>query len=80
MNRPNMALVAIVFGVLLIIQGLAFWMATGFEPARFTAAIPGFFGVAADPGGGFGAPAFDPKASDARDDTGGGSWASPEES
>ncbi len=46
MNRPNMALVAIVFGVLLIIQGLAFWMATGFEPARFTAAIPGFFGVA----------------------------------
>ena len=46
MNRPNMALVAIVFGVLLIIQGLAFWMATGVEPARFTAAIPGFFELA----------------------------------
>ena len=41
-----MALVAIVFGVLLIMQGLAFWLAAGFEAARFTAAIPGFFGVA----------------------------------
>lgn len=41
-----MVLVAIVFGVLLVIQGLAFWLATGFEAARFTAAIPGFFGVA----------------------------------
>ncbi len=46
MNKPNMALVAIVFGVLLIMQGLAFWLAAGFEAARFTAAIPGFFGVA----------------------------------
>lgn len=46
MNKPNMALVAIVFGVLMIIQGLAFWLAAGFEAARFTAAIPGFFGIA----------------------------------
>ena len=41
-----MVLVAIVFGVLLILQGIGFWLATGFEPARFTAAIPAFFGIA----------------------------------
>ncbi|MEE2908222.1 MAG: hypothetical protein VX527_10390 [Planctomycetota bacterium] len=46
MNKPNMVLVAIVFGVLLILQGLGFWLAAGFESARFTAAIPGFFGIA----------------------------------
>ena len=45
MNKTNMALVAIVFGVLMILQGLAFWLATGFDAARFTAAIPGFFGI-----------------------------------
>lgn len=41
-----MALVAIVFGILLILQGLGFWLAAGFESARFTAAIPAFFGIA----------------------------------
>ena len=40
-----MVVVAVVFGVLMILQGLGFWMAAGFESARFTAAIPGFFGV-----------------------------------
>tara|TARA_B100002052_G_scaffold294481_1_gene319328 strand:+ start:872 stop:1261 length:390 start_codon:yes stop_codon:yes gene_type:complete len=46
MNKPNMVLVAVVFGVLLILQGIGFWLSTGFEMARFTAAIPAFFGIA----------------------------------
>ena len=45
MAKTNMVLIAVVFGVLLILQGLGFWLATGFEAARLTAAIPAFFGV-----------------------------------
>ncbi|MCH2133012.1 MAG: hypothetical protein MK116_04595 [Phycisphaerales bacterium] len=41
-----MALVAVVFGAVLILQGIGFWLAAGFESARFTAAIPAFFGIA----------------------------------
>ena len=41
-----MVLVAVVFGSLLILQGLGFWLAAGFEPGRWTAAIPGLFGIA----------------------------------
>ena len=37
---------AVVFGVLLILQGIGFWLSTGFEMARFTAAIPAFFAKA----------------------------------
>jgi len=51
MNAPNMPRLSILFGVLLIIQGLVFWGLAGFEGARFTAAIPAFFGILI---GGFG--------------------------
>ena len=51
MNAPNMPRLSILFGVLLIIQGLVFWGLAGFEMARFTAAIPAFFGILI---GGFG--------------------------
>jgi hypothetical protein len=36
---------SIFFGGLLIIQGIVFWGIAGFETARFTAAIPAFFGI-----------------------------------
>lgn len=45
MNAPNMPRLSVLFGALLIIQGIIFWGLTGFEGARFTAAIPAFFGV-----------------------------------
>ena len=45
MNTPNMPRLSVLFGVLLILQGIVFWGLTGFEPARFTAAIPAFFGI-----------------------------------
>lgn len=45
MNTPNMPRLSVLVGVLLIVQGIIFWGLTGFEPARFTAAIPAFFGI-----------------------------------
>ena len=45
MNAPHMPRLSVLLGVLLIVQGVVFWGLTGFEPARFTAAIPAFFGI-----------------------------------
>jgi uncharacterized membrane protein len=45
MKSPNMIPLTTLFGSLLIFQGLLFWGFAGFEMARFTAAIPSFFGL-----------------------------------
>jgi hypothetical protein len=45
MKSVKMVLVAAVFGVALVLQGLCFWMVTGFDTDRVMVAFPGFLGV-----------------------------------